>query len=133
LSGPPSEDAAIVAGQYFLDLFHYAFLTGDDSGIRSFSEPDCSYCNSVVAHVAGERAAAEHESGGEISVTTSRGTRVDAEFYTANFTIEQKDSEVLDSQGRRTDGSPGGTFTVDVALNYRNGAWSVAAVQAKKV
>jgi hypothetical protein len=122
----------VAAGEYFLALYHYAYATGDDSGLRALSDANCAYCNSIFDDISTERNAGQHETGGEITVTKSSATQVDPEFYTANFTVAQGSSDVLDASGQRVDGGPGGPFLIDIAFYYKDGRWSAAAVQVKR-
>jgi hypothetical protein len=129
LSAPPSADTALAAGRYFLTLLDYAYTTGDDTSFRGFSDPNCDFCNIVLGDIKNQRENGQHSVGGELSITSASSREVNPdEYYTANFTVLQTPSRVLDASGSQVDSGEGGTFSFDIGLYHRNGSWSVAAV-----
>ena len=53
-----STDGAIAAATYFLQLYPYAYNTGDLTEWKALSHPECMFCASVVDNVT-----AMHEQG----------------------------------------------------------------------
>lgn len=52
------EFGATAAAVYFMDLYRYAFLTGDTTPVEKMSDAECVFCNSTI-----EDARAMHDAG----------------------------------------------------------------------
>lgn len=59
-------EGAIAAAQYFLELYPYAYNTGDLTEWKALSHPECIFCASVVEGVEELHASGGYQTGGEI-------------------------------------------------------------------
>ena len=54
-----TSEGAVASVYYFLDLYRYAFMTGDTTELAAMSENGCVFCNSVI-----DQATELHKEGG---------------------------------------------------------------------
>ena len=54
-----TSEGAVASVYYFLDLYRYAFMTGDTTELAAMSEDGCVFCNSVI-----DQATELHKEGG---------------------------------------------------------------------
>lgn len=64
--GRDDVEGAIAAAQYFLELYPYAYNTGDLTEWKALSHPECIFCASVVEGVEELHASGGYQTGGEI-------------------------------------------------------------------
>lgn len=123
-------EGAIAAAQYFLELYPYAYNTGDLTAWKAMSHPECIFCASVVENVEELHAAGGYQTGGEIEWVETNAYRLDAsgkfsvDAIAQQFpTTEQRDgiSEVISEGGRAR-------LYIDL---QREGDWLVRGVDVK--
>lgn len=95
-------EGAIAAAQYFLELYPYAYNTGDLTAWKAMSHPECIFCASVVENVEELHAAGGYEVGGDIvieSVTASEPVAGN-EYFAVDLTVVQSAAKEFDATGQ---------------------------------
>lgn len=121
-------EGATAAARYFLELYPYAYNTGDLAAWKAMSHPDCIFCASVVERVEALHAQGGYETGGDVvwlEVTARPGAdgavEIDAEVRQSP-TFETTASGTVEV-------SSGGEGTVYVDLQWRED-WLIRGVDA---
>lgn len=129
----PTTDGAIAAATYMLDLYTYAFVTGDTAPWRALAASTCEFCSGVVEGV-DELAAAGHAStGGPFRVQDSRAVEVtESEWFSVDLVAVQEPSRRVDAEGATVADNPGGSFRVVYALSWNDG-WRVDEMGFERV
>ena len=134
LNEESAEGAAASVG-YFLDLYRYAFMTGDTTDLAKMSEDQCKFCQSAIS-----RATSLHTTGGWIDKW---------EQNVANMTyyekIEGRDynrvTVVVDYGAMTSHPGDGGSAktsapdkgrSLNFGVRYVNGGWMVGGVEVAK-
>ena len=125
-----SVDGAIAAAQYFLELYPYAYNTGDLTAWRGMSHPECVFCASVVTGVGELTADGGWVEGGEITVHEISATP--PELPNPNYFVEI-DVREAGSIRHHGDGSnenlQGQSFpNFFVAIDFSETGWIVRGV-----
>ena len=120
---------------YFLDLYRYAFMTGNTTEIAAMSENQCKFCQSAI-----ERATDLHSTGGWIDRWDQNV--VNATYYEKLEGHNYNRISVTVNYGEMTshpgDGSPSKVSEKDdgrvlnFGVRYINGRWSVGGVEVAK-
>ena len=128
------EGAAASVG-YFLDLYRYAFMTGNTTELANMSEDGCKFCQSAI-----ERATTLHATGGWIDKWNQDIT--DTTYYEKLEGRDYNRVTVIVNYGPMTSHSgDGGTpktstpdegRTLNFGVRYINGHWSVGGVEVPK-
>ena len=128
------EGAAASVG-YFLDLYRYAFMTGNTTELAAMSEDGCKFCQSAI-----ERATTLHATGGWIDKWNQDIT--DTTYYEKLEGRDYNRVTVIVNYGPMTSHSgDGGTpktstpdegRTLNFGVRYINGHWSVGGVEVPK-
>jgi hypothetical protein len=71
LDGPPSEEAAVAFAKYYLQMYTYAYLTGDGKPLFVLGQPNCVYCNDAKADITREYGAGGRDEGGGATIVHS--------------------------------------------------------------
>ena len=134
LNEESAEGAAASVG-YFLNLYRYAFMTGNTTELAKMSEDGCKFCQSAIS-----RATSLHAAGGWIDKWEQDVTNVT--YYEK---LEGRDynrvTAVVDYGSMTShpgDGGPAKTSAPDEGRNlnfgvrYVNGRWSVGGVEVVK-
>ena len=129
-----AEGAAASVG-YFLNLYRYAFMTGNTTELAKMSEDGCKFCQSAI-----DRSTSLHAGGGWIDKWEQNLTNVT--YYEK---LEGRDynrvTAVVDYGSMTShpgDGGPAKTSAPDEGRNlnfgvrYVNGRWSVGGVEVVK-
>ena len=134
LNEESAEGAAASVG-YFLDLYRYAFMTGNTTDLAKMSEDQCKFCQSAIS-----RATSLHTTGGWIDKW---------EQNVANMTyyekIEGRDynrvTVVVDYGAMTSHPGDGGSAktsapdkgrSLNFGVRYVNGGWMVGGVEVAK-
>ena len=126
-------EGAATAAAYFIDLYQYAFVTGDTKDFAAMSEQRCVFCNSVI-----DDAKKIHDSGGwadpwDSTVTAVRVYEQNPGYDYIHVEIDMQWAEGTSYDG---DGTPkttdSGDFTLIIAMRYVNGSWVVGESEVKK-
>ena len=128
------EGAAASVG-YFLDLYRYAYMTGNTTELANMSEDGCKFCQSAI-----ERATTLHATGGWIDKWNQDIT--DTTYYEKLEGRDYNRVTVIVNYGPMTSHSgDGGTpktstpdegRTLNFGVRYINGHWSVGGVEVPK-
>ena len=130
-----SDMGAIASVYYFLDLYRYAYVTGNTNEIEAMSEDQCKFCRSTI-----DNATNLHNAGGwndkwEQEVTNIR-------YYEKLERYDFNRVEVSVSHQTITSHPGGGTATetssptknevLDFAMRYTNGRWLIGGVRVEQ-
>ena len=120
---------------YFLDLYRYAFMTGNTTELAAMSDDQCKFCQSAI-----ERATDLHSTGGWIDRWDQNV--VNATYYEKLEGHNYNRISVTVNYGEMTshpgDGSPSKASEKDdgrvlnFGVRYINGRWSVGGVEVAK-
>mgnify|MGYP000998368620 FL=1 len=134
LNEDSAEGAAASVG-YFLDLYRYAFMTGNTTELAKMSEDGCKFCQSAIS-----RATSLHATGGWIDKWEQDVTNVT--YYEKLEGRDYNRVTVVVDYGPMTshpgDGGAAKTSDPDEGRNlnfgvrYVNGRWSVGGVEVVK-
>ena len=124
-----SEEGAVNAAFYFLQLYRYAFITGDTADLAAMSEEGCVFCKSTI-----DDAAKLHEGGGWVNPWTQE--LADVEYIPAGQGKKYCGVRARVKSGESTSMEGGGKIqqedyeekTLLIALRYDNEIWTVGGV-----
>ncbi|WP_167149413.1 DUF6318 family protein [Actinomyces sp. ZJ308] len=127
-----TSEGAVASVYYFLDLYRYAFMTGDTTELAAMSENQCQFCQSAI-----DRTTKLHTTGGWIDKWEQ--SIVDATYYEKLDGYNYNRIKITINYGQMTshpgDGTPSKTSDTDdgrvlnFGIRYVNGRWSVGAVE----
>lgn len=122
-------EGAIAAAQYFLELYPYAYNTGDLTEWRAMSHPDCVFCASVIENVEELHRTGGYEIGGRLLFlrVSARNPLPGNEYYAVDFRIDQEPGMRFSSEGDGTE-FEGGPSVARLALARENSSWRVREV-----
>ena len=129
-----AEGAAASVG-YFLDLYRYAYVTGNTTELAAMSEEQCKFCRSVI-----NNATSLHEEGGwndkwEQTVNNIRYYEK-LEGYDYNRMEASVSHGVITSHpggGRATETSdPAENEMLDFSVRYTNNRWMIGGVRVEE-
>ncbi|HWS57040.1 MAG TPA: DUF6318 family protein [Actinotalea sp.] len=129
---PPEMDrsdevGAVAAAEYFMELFSYAFRTGDLDSWNRVSAQDCSFCSNVRADVEAVYSTGGRFEGGEFSHGPAVVVAHDPSIgvYTASIEFSVAEFAVRDEAETtvRTIEPEAGTALLD--LVFTTGGWSL--------
>ena len=128
------EGAAASVG-YFLDLYRYAFMTGNTTELAAMSEDGCKFCQSVI-----NNATNLHNEGGWNDKWEQNVN--DVAFYEKLEGSDYNRTEVKVSHGTIVSHPGGGKATessdpvenqiLDFAIHYVNGRWMIGGVRVEE-
>ena len=128
-------EGAVASVYYFLDLYRYAFMTGNTTELANISEDQCKFCQSAI-----ERATELHSTGGWIDKWDQN--IVDTTYYEKLEGYNYNRISVTVNYGEMTshpgDGSAGKVSEKDdgrvlnFGVRYVNGGWSIGGVEVTK-
>jgi hypothetical protein len=127
LSQVDAETAEALA-VYFLDLYAYAFKTGDLVDVREFSHPECRFCASLISDVEGMITGGYTVTGGDFDTTDIATTVVSSSFYDVELTATQAASNVYDASGALAATHEPRTLRVAIGVLNESGAWWIRGV-----
>ena len=128
-----AEGAAASVG-YFLDLYRYAFMTGNTTELETISEDQCKFCKSAI-----DNAAALHNSGGWADRWEQN--IIDLEFYEKLDGYDYNRIKVTARHGEQIS-HPKGVETkrveategqvLNFAIHYMGDRWMIGGVEVEK-
>lgn len=118
--------AKAVAG-YFMQLYAYAYATGDLTEWNALSHPECVFCSDVSASVTGVADAGEHFEGGDASVVfRTTGVVSESEMYSIDLTLTRASSRKVGSDGVAVSGwSAPEVVDLNALVLRENDAWKI--------
>ena len=128
-------EGAAASVHYFLDLYRYAFMTGDTTEIEAMSEDQCKFCKSAI-----DRATELHSTGGWIDrwdqniVDTTYYEKLEGYNYNRiSVTIDygEMTSHPGDGGASKISEKDDGRV-LNFGVRYINGRWSVGGVEVTK-
>ena len=129
-----AEGAAASVG-YFLDLYRYAFMTGNTTEFAAMSDDRCKFCQSTI-----NNATTLHNSGGWADRWEQ--TITDLTYYEKLDGYNYNRIKVIADHGEQISHPKGGTETkiteamqgqtLNFAVHYMNGRWLVGGVEVEK-
>ena len=130
-----SPEGATSSVRYFLDLYRYAFMTGNTTELAKMSEDQCKFCQSAIS-----RATSLHATGGWIDKWEQNITNTT--YYEKLEGRDYNRVTIVVDYGAMTshpgDGRAAKTSTPDEGRNlnfgvrYVNGRWFVGGVEVAK-
>ena len=128
-------EGAVASVYYFLDLYRYAYVTGNTNEIEAMSEDQCKFCRSTI-----DNATNLHNAGGwndkwEQEVTNIRYYEK-LEGYDFNRVEVSVSHQTITSHpggGAATEtSSPTKNEVLDFAVRYTNGRWLIGGVRVEQ-
>ena len=129
-----AEGAAASVG-YFLNLYRYAFMTGNTTEFAAMSDDRCKFCQSTI-----NNATTLHNSGGWADRWEQ--TITDLTYYEKLDGYNYNRIKVIADHGEQISHPKGGTETkiteamqgqtLNFAVHYMNGRWLVGGVEVEK-
>ncbi len=130
-----SPEGAASSVRYFLDLYRYAYVTGNTTELAAMSEDQCKFCHSAI-----DNATNLHKAGGwndkwEQEITNIRYYDK-LEGYNYNRVEATVSRQMIASHpggGATTEtSSPTENETLDFAVRYVNGRWLIGGVRVEQ-
>ena len=131
---PEAMDTVDVAGAeafatYFIELFPYAYATGDTDAFRAHSHPECIFCADLISKAEAQAAAGGHTEGGLIEVQEVTALEVDpGRWWGVSMEIVEASLVDIDKDGNIVTEAPGAAYHLDLAVVRENGIWLMRAV-----
>ena len=130
-----SAEGAAASVSYFLDLYRYAYMTGNTTEFAAMSEDSCKFCQSAI-----DNATNLHKAGGwndkwEQEITNIRYydklERYD--YNRVEATVSRQMIAPHPGGGATTEtSSPTENETLDFAVRYINGRWLIGGVRVEQ-
>ena len=130
-----SPEGAAASVGYFLDLYRYAYMTGNTNELAAMSEDGCKFCQSVI-----NNATNLHNEGGWNDKWEQNVN--DVAFYEKLEGSDYNRTEVKVSHGTIVSHPGGGKATessdpvenqiLDFAIHYVNGRWIIGGVRVEE-
>ena len=130
-----SAEGAVASVGYFLDLYRYAFMTGNTTELAKMSEDGCKFCQSAIS-----RATSLHTTGGWIDKWEQNITNMtyyeklegrDYNRVTAVVDYGPMTSHPGDGGSAKTS-TPDEGRNLNFGIRYVNGGWFVGGVEVTK-
>ena len=134
LNEESAEGAAASVG-YFLDLYRYAYVTGNTTELAKMSEDECKFCRSTI-----DNATTLHNAGGwndkwEQEITNIRYyEKLDGyDFNRVEATVSRQTITSHPGGGAATEtSSPTENEILDFAVRYVGGRWMIGGVRVEQ-
>ena len=130
-----SPEGAASSVRYFLELYRYAFMTGNTTEFAAMSDDRCKFCQSTI-----NNATTLHNSGGWADRWEQ--TITDLTYYEKLDGYNYNRIKVIADHGEQISHPKGGTETkiteamqgqtLNFAVHYMNGRWLVGGVEVEK-
>lgn len=121
----PTTDGAIAAATYVLDLYTYAYASGDAGPWDEITLDSCAFCQGVVESVDNMVAAGHSSSGGPFTVQKSQAVEISEDrWFSVDMEALQAPSRAVDRAGSLVSAHAGGLYSVVFALSWDQG-WRV--------
>ena len=123
-----TREGATLTAWYFLELYRYAYMTGNTTELKAMSDDRCVFCKSVI-----DRATKLHQNGGWADKWDQE--LVNATYYEKIEGYDYNELDVTANQGQMIS-HLGGTWKnnttpptkdqkVRFAIRYANGCWKI--------
>ncbi len=127
-----TQQGAVSAAVHFIELYRYAFMTGDTTDLAAMSEERCVFCQSTI-----NDATKLHAAGGWANPWVDRITNMEyiapgqgKEYCGIRFTIISGESTAVDSRGETIENAAEESRFFMI-LRYQDGMWHVGGVSVK--
>jgi len=126
-------DGATAAAIYFATLYPWVYQSGDLSAWNAMSGDTCKFCASVAASVAESVRGGETNTGGDITIASSRVAEPSNGYFTVELHVTTAPSATRNSSGEVTGENQGSDSVLTLALSTKGNRWMVDGVDAKDV
>ena len=128
-------EGAAASVHYFLDLYRYAYVTGNTTELATMSEDQCKFCRSAI-----DNATNLHNAGGwndkwEQEITNIRYyEKLEGyDFNRVEATVRRQAITSHPGGGAAAEtSSPTENETLDFAIHYVNGRWMIGGVRVEQ-
>ena len=130
-----TREGATLTAWYFLELYRYAFMTGNTTELKAMSDDRCVFCKSVI-----DRATKLHQNGGWADKWDQEIT--DFTYYEKIDGYDYNELDVTVSQGQvvshpgggkePTTSAPEESQVLDFAVRYNGSRWMIGEVEVIK-
>lgn len=121
-----SKEGAKAAAKYWLDVFYYSLVTGDDKELRKLNLPSCHGCTRTAEHIEGI-----YKTGAHIVGNPFRITDLSLDFFTkadtavVTLTFDADTLTTVAKNGTRSIHSKAQTKRFQFALKWANSGWII--------
>jgi len=130
-----TREGATLTAWYFLELYRYAYMTGNTTELKAMSDDRCVFCKSVI-----DRATKLHQNGGWADKWDQE--LVNATYYEKIDGYDYNELDVTVSQGQvvshpgggkePTTSAPEENQVLDFAVRYNGSRWMIGEVEVIK-
>ena len=130
-----TREGATLTAWYFLELYRYAYMTGNTTELKAMSDDRCVFCKSVI-----DRATKLHQNGGWADKWDQE--LVNATYYEKIDGYDYNELDVTVSQGQvvshpgggkePTTSAPEENQVLDFAVRYNGIRWMIGEVEVIK-
>ena len=130
-----TREGATLTAWYFLELYRYAYMTGNTTELAAMSDDRCVFCKSVI-----DRATKLHQNGGWADKWDQE--LVNATYYEKIDGYDYNELDVTVSQGQvvshpgggkePTTSAPEENQVLDFAVRYNGSRWMIGEVEVIK-
>ncbi|WP_366181448.1 DUF6318 family protein [Actinomyces timonensis] len=127
-----TQQGAVRAAVHFIELYRYAFVTGDTTDLAAMSEERCVFCKSAI-----DDATELHAAGGWANPWTQKITNIEynppgegKEYCGIRATVTSEESTTMNRHGKLVEESVE-EAKIFMILRYRDGMWYVGGVSVK--
>ena len=130
-----SPEGAASSVHYFLELYRYAFMTGNTTELAAMSEDQCKFCQSAI-----DRATTLHATGGWIDkwnqdiTGTTYYEKLEGRDYNRVAAVVNYGPMTSHSGdgGKPKTSTPDEGITLNFGVRYINGRWFIGGVEVSK-
>jgi len=127
-------NGAIAVAEYFMQLYSYAYSTGDLTEWKAMSHPECIYCASVVTNVTKQSNTFAHQEG---SITMNSATCTEVaigEWFSVDIDAVSEPWAKLDPVGNIIDQNPDRVpIHMSVIVIRDANGWLIREVDVEKI
>ena len=129
----PTTDGAIAAATYFLQLYDYAFSSGDARPLLAMSAESCDFCTYVDAQVESMVSTGYSSIREPVDVLRADSTEIrQDEWFRVHLGAQQGPLVAVAPDGTRTQTSDGGAADFIFAISWVSDGWRVEGVDVEK-
>lgn len=135
---PAAMDTVDAAGaqaavEYFLNLYPYAYATGDLDEWRELSHPECIFCASVIDNVEETFGEGFRTLGGLTTVSEVASRSVEpGDAWMVTGSLLQAPSRTVDAQDEVTNESEAGTYAISAFVFHDDSRWWIRGVDYER-
>lgn len=121
----PTRPGAEAFARYFFAVYNYATWARDSRLLRSVSDSECVYCNSMIEWIDSLRPSGSMVLGGRIDIPTAVSAPGEPhDRVVVNLLVDQEAGKTLSSSGQVIDSSPEvRKGRIDVAVRWSGDRW----------